>query len=54
MTTEDILIHIFCLVDDEMKAMPKHSQAKLSPSELVTIAIVFALKGGHFRAFFVG
>jgi hypothetical protein len=52
MTTEDILIHIFCLVDDEMKAMPKHSQAKLYPSELVTIAILFALKGGHFRAFY--
>ncbi len=52
MTTLDIIIQIFCIVDDEMKAMPKHSQAKLYPSELVTIGILFALKGGHFRAFY--
>jgi hypothetical protein len=52
MTTEDILIQIFCIVDDEMKQMRKHSQAKLYPSELVTIGILFALKGGHFRAFY--
>jgi hypothetical protein len=29
----------------------KHPQAKLYPSELVTIGILFALKGGHFAAF---
>ncbi len=52
MTTEDIILQIFCLVDDEMKDMPKHSQAKLYPSELVTIGILFALKGGYFRAFY--
>ena len=52
MTTEDTIIHIFCLVDDEMKAMPKHRQAKLYPSELVTIGLLFALKGGHFWAFY--
>ena len=49
MTTEDIIIQIFCLVDDQMKDVPKHSQAKLYPSELVTIGLLFALKGGHFR-----
>jgi len=52
MTTVDIIIQIFCLVDDEMKAMPKHSLATLYPSELVTIGILFALKGGYFRAFY--
>jgi hypothetical protein len=52
MTIEDMIIQIFCLVDDNMKAMPKHSQAKLYPSELTTIAILFALKGGYFRAFY--
>ena len=51
MTTEDIIIQIFCIVDDEMKDMAKHSQAILYPSELVTIGILFALKGGYFRAF---
>src|SRR5713226_10333470 len=52
MTTEDIIIQIFCIVDDEMNEMPKHSQASLYPSEVVTIGILFALKGGHFRAFY--
>lgn len=52
MTTEDIIIHIFCLVDDQIPEIPKHPQAKLYPSELVTVGILFALKGGHFRAFY--
>ena len=52
MTTEDIIIHIFCKVDDKMPEIAKHPQAKLYPSELVTIGILFALKGGYFRAFY--
>jgi len=52
MTTEDIIILIFCYVDDQMQDVRKHGNAKLYPSELVTIGILFALKGGHFRAFY--
>jgi hypothetical protein len=52
MTTEMIIVHIFCLVDDHMPDIKKHPQAKLYPSELVCIGILFALKGGHFRAFY--
>lgn len=52
MTTEDIIIHIFCYVDDHMQNIPKHPQAKLYPSEVVTIGILFALKGGYFSAFY--
>jgi hypothetical protein len=51
MTTEDIIIHIFCTVDDEMHGVEKVPQADLYPSEVVTIGILFALKGGRFRAF---
>jgi hypothetical protein len=51
MTTEDIIIHIFCYVDDRMGEAKKVAQADLYPSEVVTIGILFALKGGHFRAF---
>jgi hypothetical protein len=43
MTTEDIIISVFCLVDDQMQEIPKHPQAKLYPSELVTIGLLFAL-----------
>ena len=52
MTTEDIILHIFYLVATSLPAIPRHAQAKLYPSELVTIGILFALKGGHFRAFY--
>jgi hypothetical protein len=52
MTTEDIIIHIFIEVDEQLPYIPKHPQAKLYPSELVTIGILFALKGSSFRAFF--
>lgn len=51
MTTEDIIIHIFYHVDNAMPHAQKTPQAKLYPSEVVTIGILFALKGGHFRAF---
>jgi hypothetical protein len=51
MTTEDIIIHIFYHVDNAMPNAKKTPQAKLYPSEVVTIGILFALKGGHFRAF---
>ena len=52
MTTEDIIILIFCLVDDQMGAVSKDPRAKLYPSEVVTIGILFALKGGRFRAYY--
>ena len=52
MTTEDFIITLFCLIDDRMGAMDKHRQARLWPSELVTIGVLFALKGGYFRAFY--
>ncbi|MFQ3674764.1 MAG: hypothetical protein SNJ83_14325 [Aggregatilineales bacterium] len=52
MTTEDFIIMLFCAVDDQMLDVPKHPQAKLRPSEWVTIGLLFALKGGHFRVFY--
>ncbi len=52
MTTEDIIIHIFYIVDEQMKAVKRVPQTHLYPSEIVTIGVLFALKGGHFRAFY--
>ncbi len=52
MTTELIIILIFCYVDDRMRDVMKHPDAKLYPSELVTIGILFSLKGVSFRAFY--
>jgi hypothetical protein len=52
MTTELIIIYIFCGVDNGMGGVRKEINAKLYPSEVVTIGVLFALKGGHFRAFY--
>lgn len=52
MTTEDFIINLFCLVDDRMADVPKRSDALLYPSELVTVGLLSALKGGFFRAFY--
>lgn len=51
MTTGDIILGIFCAVDDRLGTLKRHPQSKLHPSELITIGILFSLKGGHFRAF---
>ncbi len=50
MTTDDIALHMFCLVDDRLPNIPKHPQAKVYPSEVVTIGILFARNGGFVRA----
>jgi hypothetical protein len=52
MTTEDFIIELFCRIDDAMKDTPKHSQSNLYPSEIVTLGILFALKGVGNRAFY--
>lgn len=52
MTTEEIIISIFWYVDEQMKGITKHPQAKLWPSELVTIGLLAALKGRRFGAFY--
>lgn len=52
MTTYDFITELFCRVDDQMKEVPKDSRAKLYPSEVVTLGILFALKGVGNRAFY--
>ena len=52
MTTVDFITAVFCRVDEQMKAVPKHSQATLWPSEVVTLGLLHALKGVGNRAFY--
>jgi hypothetical protein len=52
MNNLDFIIELFSRIDDALSGVPKHSQAKLYPSEVVTIALLFALKGGGSRAFY--
>ena len=50
--TEDFIIELFCRVDISMSDVAKHPQALLWPSEIVTLAILFVLKGRGERAFY--
>ena len=52
MSTEDILLRLFCSVDQEMADVKKRPDAHLYPSEIVTIGLMFALKGGKYRPFY--
>src|SRR5215475_15427873 len=52
MTTPDFIIALFYAVDQEMLDVPKHPEAKLYPSEVVTLALLHAIKGGGTRAFY--
>lgn len=52
MTTEHFIIELFCRIDNQMPEVRKHPQARLYPSELVTLAVLFVLKGASGRAFY--
>lgn len=52
MSTEDIIIRLFLIVDDRIGPVKKRDDAKLYPSEIVTIGLLFALKGGKFSPFY--
>jgi hypothetical protein len=51
MSTDDCIIAVYCRVDNVLHHMPKHPQAHLAPSEVVTLGLRFALKGGRPCAF---
>jgi len=52
MTTVDFILTLFWQIDDEMKDISKHPQSHLYPSEIVTLAILFATKGVGNRALY--
>ena len=52
MSTDDIIIGLYVRVDTIMADQPKHPQAELYPSELVTLGLLFALKGVGPRRFY--
>lgn len=52
MSTDEFIINLYVRVDTVMAEEPKHPQASLYPSEVVTLAMLFALKGTGERAFY--
>lgn len=51
-TQEHFIIELFCRVDDMLPKTQEHRQAKLSRSELVTLGLLFVLKGSSQHAFY--
>jgi hypothetical protein len=52
MTTVEFITALFYEVAEQMRAIPKHPEAHLWPSEVVTLGLLHALKGGGNRAFY--
>ena len=52
MTTVECITALFCEVDEQLSAIPKHPEARLWPSEVVTLGLLHALKGVGNRAFY--
>src|SRR6266699_6654933 len=52
MTTVECITALFYEVDEQMRALPQHPEAHLWPSEVVTLGLLHALKGGGNRAFY--
>src|SRR5260370_14710969 len=51
-TTIECITALFCQVDDQLAGLPKHPEAHLWPSEVVTLGLLHAFKGGGNRAFY--
>jgi hypothetical protein len=52
MTTEEIIVALFCRVDDALDDLPVEPLAHLYPSELVTIGVLYGMKGLGQSAFY--
>ena len=50
MTTVDLITALFYEIDEQMHTIPKHPEARLWPSEVVTLGLLHALKGVGNRA----
>jgi hypothetical protein len=51
-TTIEFITALFCQVDDHPAGLPNHPEAHLWPSEVVTLGLLHALKGGGNRPFY--
>ena len=52
MTTYDFIAELFCRIDDALTDVKKDPRAHLWPREVVTLGVLFVLKGKSERAFY--
>ena len=50
MITVELITALFYEVDEQLRTIPKHPEAHLWPSEVMTLGLLHALKGGGNRA----
>ena len=53
MSQADFITALFCRVDDMLSDCTKDKRAKLHPSEVVTLSLLFCIKGGSSRRFYL-
>ena len=52
MSMDEVIIHLFSIVADRLNEVKPHPNVNLFPSEVVTIGLLYALKGNGFSAFY--
>ena len=52
MITVEFITALFYEVDEQLRTIPKHPEANLWPSDVVTLGLLHALKGGGNRSFY--
>ena len=52
MNIADFITELYCQIDDALPRLPQHPQAVLSRGEVVTIGVLYAVKGVSRRAFY--
>ena len=52
MPTDEFTTHLFYSIDDGIGPVKKYAGETLYASEVVTLMVLFAIKGGKFRAFY--
>ena len=52
MPQDEFITRLFCTIDQELGPVKKYEDESLYASEVVTLMVLFAIKGGKFRAFY--
>lgn len=52
MPTDEFITRLFCSIDQELGPVKKYDDELLYASEVVTLMVLFAIKGGRYRAFY--
>jgi hypothetical protein len=48
--TDEFITRLFCSIDQDMGPVKKYADELLYASEVVTLMVLFAIKGGRYRA----